>query len=336
MWNQSSQVISRIRLLSRYPGMLKVNTPARPSRSVPAMVAGFAPRSRAQRWITSWFAVIRLRPGRSGRSAIDEITCELRTDRPVPRPVRIPPAVVPPPVDGVNVRFAAALLAGAARFAAGRAGAFFAGAFRAGAVRAVAVLRAVVVLRAAAVLRAAVVLLAAVVLRAAAVVFFAALAFFAGAFFAGAFFAAVAFFAGALFAAAVDFRVAVAFVAAARFAGALLFAGAAFARLDAGLAADFLVAAARPADDRLPVARPDGPVLLRPAPARIERTNCFTRSGLRSAEIPETPRLRNCPRMSSTRIREISDSETPGVAGVWLPACRFVLVAVAPRPELFR
>ncbi|MFI6232071.1 hypothetical protein ACIBD9_00750 [Micromonospora sp. NPDC050784] len=224
------------------------------------------------------------------------------------------------------VRFAGALLAAVVRFAAGRAGAFFAGAFRAGAVRAVAVLRAAVlfraavVFRAAAVLRAAVVLLAAVVLRAAAVVFF----------------AVVAFFAGALFAAAVDFRPAVAFVAAARFAGALLFAGAAFARLGAGLAADFLVAAARPADARVPVARPEGPVLLRPAPARIERTSCFTRSGLRSAEIPETPRLRSCPRMSSTRIREISDSETPGVPGVWLPACRFVLVAVAPRPELFR
>ncbi len=316
------------------------------------MVAGFAPRSRAQRWITSWFAVIKLRPGRSGRSMIDEITCELRTDRPVPRPVRIPPAAVPPPVDGVNVRpaavllagavrlavvllagagrfavvrFAAALLAGVVRFAAGRAGAFFAGALRAGAVRAVAVLRAAVVFRAAAVFRAAVVLLAAVVLRAAvdvaAVVLFAAVAFFAGARFA---------------AAAVDFRPTVAFVAAARLAGALLFAGAALARLDAGLAADFLVAAARPADARVPVARPDGPVLLRPAPARIERTSCFTSSGLRNAEIPDTPRLRSCPRMSSTRIREISDSETPGVPGVWLPACRFVLVAVAPRPELFR
>ncbi|WP_443677150.1 hypothetical protein [Micromonospora cabrerizensis] len=180
------------------------------------------------------------------------------------------------------------------------------------------------VLRAAEVLRAAVVRLAAVPLRAAVDV--AAVVFFA----------AVAFFAGALFAAAVDFRVAVVFFAAARFAGALLFAGAAFARLGAALAADFLVAAARPADALVPVARPDGPVLLRPAPARIERTSCFTRSGLRSAEIPETPRLRSCPRMSSTRIREISDSETPGVPGVWLPACRFVLVAVAPRPELFR
>ncbi|MFF0228990.1 hypothetical protein [Micromonospora sp. NPDC005254] len=40
--------------------------------------------------------------------------------------------------------------------------------------------------------------------------------------------------------------------------------------------------------------------------------------------------------MSSTRIREISDSEIPGVAGLWLPACRLVLVAVPPRPELFR
>ncbi|WP_255421263.1 hypothetical protein [Micromonospora sp. BL4] len=40
--------------------------------------------------------------------------------------------------------------------------------------------------------------------------------------------------------------------------------------------------------------------------------------------------------MSSTRIPEISDSEIPGVFGVWLPVCRFVLVAVPPRPELFR
>lgn len=303
------------------------------------MVAGLAPRSRAHRWITSWFAVIKLRPGRSGRSVSDEITCELRTDRPVPRPVRIPPAAVPPPVDGVNVRLAGALLAGAVRFAVVR----FAAALLAAVVRFAAALFAAVV-RLAAVLLAAVVRLAAALL--AGVVRFAAGragAFFAGAFRAGAvravadLRAAVVLFAAVVFfAAAVDLRPAVAFVAAARFAGALLFAGAAFARLDAGLAADFLVAAARPADALVPAARPDGPVLLRPAPARIERTSCFTSSGLRNAEIPETPRLRNCPRMSSTRIREISDSETPGVPGVWLPACRFVLVAVAPRPELFR
>ncbi|MGK5743038.1 hypothetical protein [Micromonospora sp. URMC 103] len=40
--------------------------------------------------------------------------------------------------------------------------------------------------------------------------------------------------------------------------------------------------------------------------------------------------------MSSTRIREISDSEIPGVFGVRFPACCLVLVAVPPRPELFR
>ncbi|MEU9507693.1 hypothetical protein AB0D32_15595 [Micromonospora sp. NPDC048170] len=40
--------------------------------------------------------------------------------------------------------------------------------------------------------------------------------------------------------------------------------------------------------------------------------------------------------MSSALIREISDSEMVGVFGVWFPACRFVLVAVPPRPELFR
>lgn len=281
--------------------------------------------------------VIRLRPGRSGRSVNDEIICELRTDRPVPRPVRIPLAAVPPPAGAVRlagaarfavvrfagaVRFAVVRFAGVVRFAAGRAGAFLAGALRAVAVRAVAVLRAAVDVRAVAVLRAAV--------DVAAVVFFAAV------FLAAVVLAGVVLRAAVVCLAAVDVRAAVVFFAAARFAGALLFAGAAFARLGAALAADFLVAAARPADALVPVARPDGPVLLRPAPARIERTSCFTRSGLRSAEIPETPRLRSCPRMSSTRIREISDSETPGVPGVWLPACRFVLVAVAPRPELFR
>ncbi len=328
--------------------MLKVNTPARPSRSAPAMVAGFAPRACAHRWMTSWFAVIRLRPGRSGRSAIDAITCELRTDRPLPRPVRIPPAAMP--VDRLAVArfagdalfavavllavarlagavlFAVARFVGAVRFAAGRADAFFAGAFFAGALRAGAVVRAVAEVRRAAVDFAAVVLFA--------VVFFAAADLRAAVDVRTVvvFFAAAVFRAGALLAAAV-------FFAAARFAGALLFAGAAFARLGAARVADFFVAAARPADALLPDARPAGPVLRRPAPPaseRIERTNCFTRSGLRIAEMPETPRLRSCPRMSSTRICEIADSETPGVPGVWLPACRLVRVAVPPRPELFR
>jgi hypothetical protein len=167
--------------------------------------------------------------------------------------------------------------------------------------------------------------LAAVVFRAAGAVFLAGAAFFAGAAFAAAFFAG-AFFAGAFF------------------AGAVLFA--AFARLGAALpaarpAAAFFVAAARPADAFVAVARPAGPVLRRAAPpegrsARRVRTSVFTSSGLRSAEIPETPRRRSCPRISSTFIREISDSEIPGVFGVWLPACRLVLVAVPPRPELFR
>ncbi|WP_328851488.1 hypothetical protein [Micromonospora globbae] len=40
--------------------------------------------------------------------------------------------------------------------------------------------------------------------------------------------------------------------------------------------------------------------------------------------------------MSSTRIREISDSEIGGVFGVWFPGRCLVLVAVPPRPELFR
>ncbi|WP_433533725.1 hypothetical protein ACQPYA_28230 [Micromonospora sp. CA-263727] len=85
------------------------------------------------------------------------------------------------------------------------------------------------------------------------------------------------------------------------------------------------------------LARPAGPVLRRAAPPdRSVFTSVFTSSGLRRAEMPETPYRRNCPRMSSTRIREISDSEIPGVFGLLLPACRLVLVAVPPRPELFR
>ncbi|MET7805626.1 hypothetical protein [Micromonospora chersina] len=40
--------------------------------------------------------------------------------------------------------------------------------------------------------------------------------------------------------------------------------------------------------------------------------------------------------MSSTFIREISDSEMPGVFAVWLPGWRLVLVAVVPRLELLR
>ncbi|WP_375335270.1 hypothetical protein [Micromonospora sp. CP22] len=99
-------------------------------------------------------------------------------------------------------------------------------------------------------------------------------------------------------------------------------------RLDAGcLAPDAFVALARPA----------GPLLRRPAPLdRNVFTSVFTSSGLRSVEMPETPCRRSCPRMSSTRIREISASEILGVFGVWLPPCRLVLVAVPPRPELLR
>ncbi|MCZ7435168.1 hypothetical protein O7598_02060 [Micromonospora sp. WMMC241] len=93
-------------------------------------------------------------------------------------------------------------------------------------------------------------------------------------------------------------------------------------------------------DLRVAEARPAGPVLRRAAPprpsARMVRASVFTSSGFRSAEIPETPRRRSWPRMSSTFIREISDSDTVGVFGVWLPVCRFVRVAVVPRPELLR
>ncbi|WP_309246290.1 hypothetical protein [Verrucosispora sioxanthis] len=84
-------------------------------------------------------------------------------------------------------------------------------------------------------------------------------------------------------------------------------------------------------------ARPAGPLLRRPAPLdRSVFVSVFTSSGFRRAEMPETPCRRSCPRMSSTRIRAISDSEILGVFGVWLPPCRLVLVAVPPRPELLR
>ncbi|MFG2163639.1 hypothetical protein [Micromonospora chersina] len=173
-------------------------------------------------------------------------------------------------------------------------------------------------------------------------VFFAGAAFavfFAGAafavFLAGAAFAraAVVFFAGAALA-----RAPAAFFAGAAFRAPVAFAaGAALARDGAVLraavvffaAAVFFVADGRPA----------GPVLFRAAPPcsdRSFRTRVFTRSGLRMAESPETPRRRNWPRMSSTFIREISDSEMPGVFAVWLPGWRLVLVAVVPRLELLR
>ncbi|MBB5824112.1 hypothetical protein HDA31_000301 [Micromonospora carbonacea subsp. aurantiaca] len=121
---------------------------------------------------------------------------------------------------------------------------------------------------------------------------------------------------------------------------ALVGAGAAFAR--AGVALVRALAAVRVPPVVLvlvALARPAGPVLRRAAPrpsARRVRARVFTSSGLRSTEIPATPRRRSWARMSSTRIREISDSEIVGVFGVWLPACRLVLVAVPPRPELFR
>src|SRR4051794_25973410 len=82
--------------------MLNVSTPGRPSRSVPAMVAGLALRARAHRWITSWLAVTRLRPGRSGRSSI-EVTCwDDRTERDEDRPVRtgVAAAAIPAPREG--------------------------------------------------------------------------------------------------------------------------------------------------------------------------------------------------------------------------------------------
>ncbi|MFJ1538371.1 hypothetical protein ACIODS_07510 [Micromonospora chalcea] len=89
---------------------------------------------------------------------------------------------------------------------------------------------------------------------------------------------------------------------------------------------------------RVAAGRPAGPELRRAAPPspRIVRARVFTSSGFRSAEIPETPRRLSWLRMSSTFIREIADSDTLGVFGVWLPGCRLVRVAVVPRPELLR
>ncbi|WP_455709557.1 hypothetical protein [Micromonospora chersina] len=173
--------------------------------------------------------------------------------------------------------------------------------------------------------------------------------FFAGAafavFLAGAAFAV--FLAGAAFA-----RAAVVFFAGAALARApaAFFAGAALARAPVAFAAGAALArdgAVRRAAVVFFAAavffvadgRPAGPVLFRAAPPcsdRRFRTRVFTRSGLRMAESPETPRRRNWPRMSSTFIREISDSEMPGVFAVWLPGWRLVLVAVVPRLELLR
>nr|WP_239543379.1 hypothetical protein [Micromonospora terminaliae] len=196
----------------------------------------------------------------------------------------------------------------------------------------------------------------------------AVVAFFAGAafaravvvFFAGAAFAraVVVFFAGAAFArAVVVFFAGAARAAAAFFAGAALarapaafLAGAAFARAPvafadgAALARDGAVRRAAVVFFAAAVffvadGRPAGPVLFRAAPPcsdRSFRTRVFTRSGLRMAESPETPRRRSWPRMSSTFIREIADSEIPGVFAVWLPGWRLVLVAVVPRLELLR
>ena len=69
---------------------------------------------------------------------------------------------------------------------------------------------------------------------------------------------------------------------------------------------------------RVAAGRPAGPELRRAAPPspRIVRARVFTSSGFRSAEIPDTPRRLSWLRMSSTFIREIADSDTPGVFGV--------------------
>ncbi|GHJ15053.1 hypothetical protein TPA0908_30480 [Micromonospora sp. AKA38] len=247
---------------------MNVNTPGRSPRSVPAMVAGFAPRARAQRWITSWLRVTRLRPGRSGRSARDVMSWDDPIDRLDAGP-RVGAACARAGADFARDEVAPA-----------RAGVAFA---REGTAPARA---AVAFARAGAALRVPVALARAPAARVA----------------------------GAALAAEVAFR-----RAGAVFRAAVFFA-----------AVVFFAAAGRPA----------GPVLRRAAPprpsARMVRASVFTSSGLRSVEVPETPRRRSWPRMSSTFIREISDSDTFGVFGVRLPVCRLVRVAVVPRPELLR
>ncbi|WSG07666.1 hypothetical protein OIE53_24980 [Micromonospora sp. NBC_01739] len=281
----------------------------------------------------------RLRPGRSGRSCNEEITCEDRAERVVDRPVRTPP---PADADFAAARVGAVLAVARAAvvFAALRDGVVFAvvragAVFRAGRVDAWVVARVVVpalvaALRAGIDLRAAVAFAAGVVLRGAAfrapavvVVVPAVPALRA---------AAVAL--PALRAVAVDLRAVavcrVVPVADAVRAGPVRLAGVAFAR-PAVVRVCFVPALF------VVLARPAGPLLPRAAPPdRRVLASLFTSSGLRRAEMPETPYRRNWPRMSSTRIREISDSEIRGVFGVWLPVCRLVLVAVPPRPVLLR
>nr|WP_256091784.1 hypothetical protein [Micromonospora haikouensis] len=240
----------------------------------------------------------RLRPGRSGRSWSEVIGCEDRADRDDDRPVRIADRWAAP----WPARAGAAFLAEAARRAEAEAGA--------------------------------------------------ALAARVGVAFARAGDAVARARVGVAFARAGDAVARARLWAALARAGdgaALARPGAAFARVGAGEAfaragVAFVRAAAAvrvpPAVLAfVPLARPAGPVLRRAAPrpsARRVRARAFTSSGLRSTEIPATPRRRSWPRMSSTRMREISDSEIVGVFGVWLPVCRLVLVAAPPRPELFR
>src|SRR5437764_591961 len=77
--NQSSQPI-RSRSWPPYPGKSKRSTPGRPSCEEPGTVAGVASRSWAHCMITSWSVVTRLRPGRSGWSSTERISCEYFSD----------------------------------------------------------------------------------------------------------------------------------------------------------------------------------------------------------------------------------------------------------------
>src|SRR3954470_10925429 len=86
VWNHSSQLTCRS--LSLSPPKSNRSTPRWSSCSVPSTVAGVPPRSSAQRRITSWLGVARLRPSRSGSSSSEVISWAYCSDREVCSPVR--------------------------------------------------------------------------------------------------------------------------------------------------------------------------------------------------------------------------------------------------------
>jgi hypothetical protein len=64
---------------------------------VPSTVAGAALRAFAHCRMTSWSVVTRLRPGRSGLSAVEVISWEYFSESEVAFPVRLPPDFFPEP-----------------------------------------------------------------------------------------------------------------------------------------------------------------------------------------------------------------------------------------------